>query len=398
MQKYVFAVLYNLIQEIKDFKKYDNLEKIAAILNSELPSIECKSVTVNDSTTASNFYGIIVYPDFDIDSNQPMVRRYTIEIQRQTIDLLSAKELAALIIHDISHNVLSSTVFERIKLAIIKACRMTSMKVIDIGYNMDKRISDIACLDVSNRTFKSKVISGLDMYEPDRLLVDMEIEDWFNSAVDKMATVESVNLGLPDDQEIADTQLGLLIVKMVRERLRNINATYDQLAAYIKAQYDSKVIEVFTRTYIERINYRDGLRPLLADEELKPYDLSVLQEGVTIGIKRHSESSFAVSLNEATTTSVFGSGKISYSELQRELDILNFKIESIGSNYERLAILDRIYDNIFSLENYLKKNPNDKIIWDYLEKFINITANLKDAKVSKRKYGVFVETPPGYEG
>jgi len=397
MQKFVFNILANLLAEIKAYKKYQNIVAIKSLFNNQIQSVPCVSVAVNDSSTASSFYGVIVYPNIVIRQGVPTVINYAIEIQRQAVDLLSPEELAAMIIHDVSHNVLSAMVIQRIKYAIFKACRITHSKIVDIIYNMTKPMWELAALDVSNRTLKGNIIPGLDMYEPDRLLVDMEISDYFNSALKKYDTIDYLNLSDLDSQEIGDAYIGMHIIKMVREKLRGINKTYNELFNYIKGQYDTRVFYAFPRLDVDVKEDRFGAE-VLDEEQLKPYEIQRLQEGVVQGIKTHGLSKTAEMLLEASTAKTFSSGKISYSSLQRELDVLNFKIESMGSNYERLAILDRIYDNIFALEKYLEKNPNDQIIWDYLKRFIGVTESMKDAKIAKKKYGVFIEVPPGYEG
>jgi hypothetical protein len=397
MNRYTVKLLTNLLSEIKQFKKYENVEAICALLNNEIPTSKCVSVTINDSGKASSFYGIVVYPDLDGNREWGTPKQYTIEIQRQAIDLFSSSELAALIIHDISHNVLTSTVGERLKLALLKACRITSSKVVTTGFNLDRKMVDLAALDIANRTFKTPLVPGTEMYEPDRLLIDLGIEEDFNDALTKMASIDYLNLSMADNETIADANMGLHLVKMVREKARKVTRAYDELMFYLQAQYDTKVFNAFPRLDLMVKEDRFGAE-VLEEEDLRPFEHRLLDETATTKLRKQTDSLASTILEAADSGSQFGNKRISYSALQRELDILNFKIDGLASNYERLAVLDRIYDNIFALEKYLDKNPKDTIVWDYLKKFVAMTGILKDTKIAKRKYGVFVEVPDGYEG
>lgn len=399
MNKYVFNILTNLLDEIKQFKKYENLDKISAVLNNEIISSKCKAVIINDSSKADAFYGLIVYPNINLgDSSDTAlnIKDYVIEIQKSLLDVLDAGEIAVMIIHDISHNILTTTVAERFKLAIYKACRMTNTKIVEIIHNIETRMYNIAILDISNRTYKDILVPGLDLYEPDRILVDMNIWKQWNSALEKIKTnLQQDNLSNPDYQETADLHIGLKIVKMVQEKIREISSTYDQLLSYVMAMYDTKIFTYYP-AIVAKITYDIYGEDVSGTEPLKPLELQFLHEHTVDHIRLKGNSMAATILE-----SVFDKpGQISYSALQKEFDIINFKMDAISSNYERLAILDRIYDNIFALEKYINKNSNYDMTEPrkYLEKFIKLTSILKDAKVAKKRYDIFIEVPPGYEG
>lgn len=394
LSKYTFNAVSHLFSDVKEYKVYENLEKIKELLNNQITSIKCIDIGINNSSRADAFYGLIVFPLFERNriSGEMEIKSYVIEIQKQLVDLLSPNELTAYLFHDISHNVLTMTVLERLKMAIHKACKMTDMKMVDIFYNMDNHIRDLIVLDISNRTYKDPIMPYTDMYEPDRLIDDLEVHEYYNSAIEKTANLDVDDSSNPENQNISDTYIASKVIKMVREKLKGIQRTYNELRNYISMMYDTKVFEMYPSINISVSEEVFGER-ISSIETLKPYDLQMLHEGVINAITKKQDSC-AASLLE----SFFKEKRPSVSSLQKELDILSFKMETVGSNYERLAILDRIYDNIFSLERYLDKNPDDETISSYLKKFINLTSILKDVKISKRRYGVFVEVPPGYEG
>lgn len=401
MNKYAVSIIANLLYEIKTFKKYENCELIKTLLNNEITESRCISVQVNNSPIASAFYGVIVYPQFyDLDCSVADGVDYAIEIQQVAIDLFEPTELAALLIHDISHNILTNTVSERLNLAIIKACRATSMKIVLVKHNIDRQMLGLAVLDIANRTLKAPVVPGTDMYEADRILVDLEITDAFNSALTKMVDIDYLNLSMSENESVGDDHIALRLVKMAKETPRRVNRTYEWLRSYLTLQYDTKVFDQFPDVHFKKVKDEFGAE-VLHDETLTTIDVRYLEERAVEKIKRRGNACAKMIMEAASApvgSNPFGSGRISYSAMQKELDVINFKMDSITSNYERLALLDRIYDNIFSLEKYLEKNPNDKNVWDIMNKFIDMTSVLKDAKISKRKYGVFVEVPAGYEG
>jgi len=393
MNKFITTVISEYLKEIKNFKEYTNLDKIKDILNNEIPSRKCISVAINDSSKADSFYGLIVYPKVTLNKNKELdIESYAVEIQKQLLDILEPEELMAMLLHDISHNILYNTVIERMKMAIYKSAKMSNMRMAEIVYNIDNRIRNLIILDISNRTYKERVIPDLEMYEPDRILVDLNICAYFNSAIEKIRKeIDIDDMSNPDHQDTYDVYIGTKAIKMVREKAKGIEITYNQMSNYINDRYDTKVFNIYPSIEVKVDDEKYGEK--VSDiETLKPYELSMLQENAIFHIT--NKQSYASTLLE----SVFKQNRPSISAMEKELNIINFKIEAIGSNYERLSILDRIYDNIFVIEKYLEQNPDDESINSYLKKFNELTSVLKDAKIAKRKYGVFVEYPQNYEG
>lgn len=395
MNKGAFSIISNLFQELKDFKDKSKLIEIQNVLNNEIPGIQCFKIIINDSQRVGAFYGMIVFPKLGLDTKKNItIKNYVVEIQQELLDILTPEELTAYLLHDISHNILTATVLERLKMGIFKSCKMSNTKVVDIMYNMDIPMRDLVIVDIANRTYKEPIVSGTDMYEPDRLLVDLGIEDFFNKALFKMTVdVDYLNVSNSEYQDIADVYITSKLIKMVREKLKDITKTYNELKAYIINSYDTKVLTIFPHINANVSEEQFGEK-VSTIETMKPYELERLQEGVIQGIRTKSSDYQPTIFLEA----VFNQKRPSASALQKELDIINFKMSSLESNYERLSVLDRIYDNIFTLEKYIEENPDDIQTKDFLTKFTLLTSILKDIKITKKQYGIFYEVPPGYEG
>ena len=399
MNKYVFGIISSLIAEIKQFGKTNNLDRIKDVLNNEITSTQCKAVVLNDSTRADAYYGLIVFPHIilnkDSDEGLPKIESYVIELQKTMIDELEPNEVAAMIIHDISHNILTTTVSERIMAAVFKACSMTHTKIVEIIHNITPQMYNLAVVDIANRTYKAPVVPGTDMYEPDRLLVDMEITDDWNSALKKVSSLDVNNLTLDTSIKIGDEYTGSKIVKMIQEKVRKVTYTYNALVNYIGGMYDTSVL-----TYYPSFEFVSSDKLFGEDvsgiERLKPFEQKMLTESTIHNMIRHMKDSAATLLIESSI-----SGKdygMARSVLQKEFDVIQFKMDELSSNYERLALLETIYNNIFAIEKYLDKFPDNSTAKEFLTKFIKLTSTLKDTKISPKRYDVFVEVPAGYEG
>lgn len=396
MNKYVHNIISALLSDVKEFKKYENLDKMKVILNNEVEGVTCKAVVVNNSPIADAFYGIIVFPDIKLGAKDSKINvsSYVIEIQQQAIDLLAPEELAALIIHDLSHNVLTTMVTERLKTAIYKACAMTSTKVVEVVHNINSKMYRLAVLDIANRTYKEPVVPGTDMYEADRVLVDMDIFKFYNAAINKISKIEYVDLSNPDTQNIYDLYTAEKLIKMVQEKFKGIETTYNQLADYVKGLYDTKVLSYYPSletTVTNDVFGQDESGP----ERMKPRELQFIHEAAVMDICK-DKTSIAAMILEASFED--NKGRLKYSLVQKEYDIINFKIDAVSSNYERLAILDNIYDNIFSLEKYLARHPEDPTAKQFIVKFEKLTQVLKSASIERKDLQIRVQYPAGFEG
>jgi hypothetical protein len=397
MNKYTFSFIANLFEDLKaDPSSDDAAMKIKNLLNNEINYVQCLALVINNSTKADAYYGMIVYPKIILDQDKGMkIESYVIEIQKQMLDILTGQELAAMLIHDIGHNILTTTVIERLKYAVYNICKMTHSKIIDILYNTDGKMRDLAVLDIANRTYKERVVRDLDIFEADRILIDMDIEDFFNSALDKInaGVVNGEDMSNPESQNLADTYIANIILKMVREKYRGLSNTYNYHKFYVDNKYDTKVLKLYPHIDIklEEEIYGEKVSEI---EFMKPYELAMLKESTTEFIKSKKGTKNASYIIE----SIFKPSRPSITALQKELDVITFKAQSIGTNYERLALLDRIYDNIFILEKYLEYRPDDEAVQTYYKKFIDLPIMLKDLKPTKKQYQVFVEYPEGYVG
>jgi hypothetical protein len=372
----------------------DTIDRIKNTLNNEI-SIPCINVVVNKSATAQNFYGMIVFPKTILSDQKGIeIKSYVVEIQQQLLDVLTGQQLAAMLIHDLSHNVMTYTAIERFKAAIYHACKMSNMKVIDIMYNIDSKARDLALLDIANRSYKDPVVPDTEMYEADRILVDMGICDYFNSAIQTIAReVEEFDLSNPDDQYVADTYIATMLIKIVMEKAKGMTRQYQWHKQFVEKTYDTNIFKMFPSIDIELKEEQFGQR-ISEIEDLKPYELSMLQETTLAYIESKQK------LNEASLIieSVFKQKRPNTTALQKEIDIITFKMQNMASNYERLYLLDRVYDSIYLIEKYLDQNPEDEVINGYFKKFLDLPQVMKDMKPSKKQYGVFIEYPAGYEG
>ena len=394
MNKFIVAVLTQYFKEMKAVKNYENLESVRNIINNEIKESQCINMYINDSSTADSFYGMIVFPKLALNTEKELyIESYAIEIQKQLLDILEPDELVAMLIHDISHNVLTNTVLERLKAAIYKSAKMSNMKIAEIVYNIDNRIRNLAILDIANRTYKEKIIPGLDMYEPDRIIADLDIWESFNSSIEKIRReIDIEDISNPDQQDISDVYIGTKVIKMIREKAKGIVKTYTEVYNYIITRYDTKIFNIYPNIEVSEDEEKFGEK-VSEIETLKPYELQFLRENVYFHIS--NKKSYASTLLE----NVFALKRPNISEMQKELVIISFKIESMESNYARLAILDRIYDNIFVIEKYLEDNPTDETVISYLKKFNDMTIILKDTKVAKKQYSILsISNPVGYEG
>lgn len=395
MNKYVFNFLAVTFDELKN--NYENrkeyLNKIRNILNNEI-KIPCIDVIINDSTRAQTFYGMIVFPKTVLSNQKGIeIRSYAVEIQKSLLDLLDGKQIAALLIHDLSHNVLTYTAIERFKAALYHACRMTHMKVIEVLYNMDNKIRDLALLDIANRTYKEPVLPDIEIYEPDRILIEMDIYENFNSAIKTISEqIEEFDLSNPDHQDIADTYIASVMIKIVMEKMKGIMRQYNWHKQYVEKFYDTKIFKLFPSIDIEVKEELFGQK-VSEIEYMKPYELSMLQESTIefIMSKKGDDASYVIE-------SVIKRKRPNPTSLQKEYDIITFKMQNMSSNYERLSLLDRVYDNIYIIEKYLDKNPDDEVIKEFLEKFVELPKIMKNLKPTKKRYDIYVEYPAGYEG
>jgi len=395
VNKYVFNFLAVTFDELKN--NYENrkeyLNKIRNILNNEI-KIPCIDVIINDSTRAQTFYGMIVFPKTVLSNQKGIeIRSYAVEIQKSLLDLLDGKQIAALLIHDLSHNVLTYTAIERFKAALYHACRMTHMKVIEVLYNMDNKIRDLALLDIANRTYKEPVLPDIEIYEPDRILIEMDIYENFNSAIKTISEqIEEFDLSNPDHQDIADTYIASVMIKIVMEKMKGIMRQYNWHKQYVEKFYDTKIFKLFPSIDIEVKEELFGQK-VSEIEYMKPYELSMLQESTIefIMSKKGDDASYVIE-------SVIKRKRPNPTSLQKEYDIITFKMQNMSSNYERLSLLDRVYDNIYIIEKYLDKNPDDEVIKEFLEKFVELPKIMKNLKPTKKRYDIYVEYPAGYEG
>lgn len=395
MNKYVFNFLAVSFDELKN--NYENrkeyLNKIRNILNNEI-KIPCIDVIINDSARAQTFYGMIVFPKTVLSNQKGIeIKSYAVEIQKSLLDLLDGKQIAALLIHDLSHNVLTYTAIERFKAALYHACRMTNMKVIEVLYNMDNKMRDLALLDIANRTYKEPVLPDIEIYEPDRILIEMEIYENFNSAIKTISEqIEEFDLSNPDHQDIADTYIASVMIKIVMEKMKGIMRQYNWHKQYVEKFYDTKIFKLFPSIDIEVKEELFGQK-VSEIEYMKPYELSMLQESTIefIMSKKGDDASYVIE-------SVIKRKRPNPTSLQKEYDIITFKMQNMSSNYERLSLLDRVYDNIYIIEKYLDKNPDDKVIKEFLEKFVELPKIMKNLKPTKKRYDIYVEYPAGYEG
>ena len=391
----MFNFLAVTFDELKN--NYENrkeyLNKIRNILNNEI-KIPCIDVIINDSTRAQTFYGMIVFPKTVLSNQKGIeIRSYAVEIQKSLLDLLDGKQIAALLIHDLSHNVLTYTAIERFKAALYHACRMTHMKVIEVLYNMDNKIRDLALLDIANRTYKEPVLPDIEIYEPDRILIEMDIYENFNSAIKTISEqIEEFDLSNPDHQDIADTYIASVMIKIVMEKMKGIMRQYNWHKQYVEKFYDTKIFKLFPSIDIEVKEELFGQK-VSEIEYMKPYELSMLQESTIefIMSKKGDDASYVIE-------SVIKRKRPNPTSLQKEYDIITFKMQNMSSNYERLSLLDRVYDNIYIIEKYLDKNPDDEVIKEFLEKFVELPKIMKNLKPTKKRYDIYVEYPAGYEG
>lgn len=387
-----FTFLAETMKDVKHEKTSTNLDRVRTILNNAF-TIPCINMVINESTTTDMYYGMIVFPKIELDKEKGLnIKSYVIEIQKQLLDILDGYELAAMIIHDISHNILSYMAINRFKEAVYQSCKMTDMKVIDVMYNIDNKIRDLAMLDICNRTFKNPIVEGTEILEPDRLLTDISVADHFNSAIKKIADcVEGFDLSNPEDQHIADMFMAGKVIKMVREKAKGIKREYNWLKKYITDTYATKVFGMYPSFDVQMKDELFG-EQVSKIETLKPYELSMLQESSMTYLKAKM-----IGYNTSLITeSVFSQSRPNTTALHKELDIIKFKMQSMSSNYERLDLLDRIYDSIYMIERYLDSKPDDVTIQGYLEKFSELPNLLEAMKPTKKRYGVFVEYPPGY--
>jgi hypothetical protein len=386
------AVTFDELKNNYENRK-EYLNKIRNILNNEI-KIPCIDVIINDSTRAQTFYGMIVFPKTVLSNQKGIeIRSYAVEIQKSLLDLLDGKQIAALLIHDLSHNVLTYTAIERFKAALYHACRMTHMKVIEVLYNMDNKMRDLALLDIANRTYKEPVLPDIEIYEPDRILIEMEIYENFNSAIKTISEqIEEFDLSNPDHQDIADTYIASVMIKIVMEKMKGIMRQYNWHKQYVEKFYDTKIFKLFPSIDIEVKEELFGQK-VSEIEYMKPYELSMLQESTIefIMSKKGDDASYVIE-------SVIKRKRPNPTSLQKEYDIITFKMQNMSSNYERLSLLDRVYDNIYIIEKYLDKNPDDKVIKEFLEKFVELPKIMKNLKPTKKRYDIYVEYPAGYEG
>ena len=392
----MFDFLAATFDQLKTNKDETNkyLLEIKNILNKEI-SIPCVNVVINNSTAAQTFYGMIVFPKTILSENKGIeIKSYAVEIQESLLKLLTGKQLAALLIHDLSHNVLTYTAIERFKAAIFHACKMSNMKVIEVLYNLDSKCRDLALLDIANRTYKDPVLPDIEIYEADRILIDMDIYEYFNSAIQVIRNnVEEFDLSNPEHQNIADNYIATVMIKIVMEKAKGIVRQYNWHRTYVEKTYDTKIFKLFPNIEIEVREELFGQK-VSEIEYLKPYELSMLHESVIQTIKQKQGTDEASVIIEGAIKGK----RPSLTALQKEYDIITFKMQSMSSNYERLALLDRVYDNIFLIEKYLEKNPDDEPVKQYLAKFVELPKIMKDLKPSKKRYDVYVEYPAGYEG
>lgn len=413
MNKYAFENLAGLLNDLKHDRSEATTAKIQTVLQNEISEIPCVGVVINNSIRAGAYYGMIVFPKVVISEKDRgfSIKNYAVEFQEQILNLLSGEQLAAMLVHDISHNVLTNTVIERLKASIYNACKMTNMKVIDIVYNMDNKMRDIAVLDIANRSHKEPVFPGTDMYEADRILVDLEIYNHFNAALNVInSDTETGDMTSHMTQNMADDYMALNILKMVKEKFKDINRTYTWLNAYIKRVYDTRIFGLYPTIEIEMKEELFGQR-VSELERLKPMELKYLRETAddiemtdiqetamvsgTLNFLRNKIGTDEMSL---VLESIFTPTRPKPVSLQKEYDIVTYRMQNVGSNYERLAILERIYDTIYTLDRYLHHHPDDEVMKSFMGKFIELPQTLKDIKPTKKQYGVFVEFPAGYEG
>jgi hypothetical protein len=396
VNKFVFQFLAGTLDELKaninNEKSKDCLARIKGILSTEI-SIPCLNVVVNKSDRAQNFYGMIVFPKTILSDEKGIeIKSYVVEIQRQLLEVLSGKQIAALLLHDLSHNVMTYTAIERLKSAIYHACKMTNMKVVDVLYNIDSKARDLALLDIANRTYKDPIIPDTEMYEADRIIVDMGICNEYNSALQTIdREVEEFDISNPENQFIADNYIATILIRIVMEKAKGMTLEYYWHKKFVERTYDTNIFKMYPSIDIELKEEQFGQR-VSETEDLKPYELSMLQETTLAYIKDKQKLQEGSLIIE----SVFKQKRPNLIALQKEIDIITFKLQSLSSNYERLNLLDRVYDNVYLIEKYLEENPTDEPVQEYLQKFLALPQEMKEMKPSKKQYGVFVEYPAGY--
>ena len=128
-EKELLKNLYNdvsqAIQEIAKDPKQDNLDELKRCLNKFFPDSECLGVLYTRNTDKL-FFGIFAFPrikgdevvDILFHNARYMVKKYWLELDSKLFDgflMLTAEEIAALIMHDVSHLVSNSAPAEIVK-------------------------------------------------------------------------------------------------------------------------------------------------------------------------------------------------------------------------------------------------------------------------------------------
>jgi hypothetical protein len=379
-----------------------NLGEIVSIMNSLVETVKCKGMYLTTSKSTDLYYGILVYPHISLNTilneqfpNPDMTcgisrdekdpaEYYSIDIQQSYLAYFTAEELVATLIHNWAHNAITSTYVERIKLALISALDEYDTKnYIDAYRNSWSDLSIPMRIDIANRTYKSIVNEGNIVYEADRLLVQYDLDEAWNSAFTKIIEIND-SYSCNDDKAVNryDRQQALMLYTVMKDQFESdkyrdspisiSSELYTSMIKYLKTSTSSMLVEdliknIRCNAYMKITNKVTFLSPTLLTESQK--EVKIILESSTGAMNK----------------------------IARDIDELSFMMEEVTSMSDKIYILHKLYSKKSELDKKLEEDPKNSIVIQYIKEINQLIKKLKDTKISKTKFGVFIEYPKGYE-
>jgi hypothetical protein len=322
------------------------------------------------------------YIDMDLNAIQ----------RRKELGGLSSSELTAWLIHELAHNILTSTTRLRIQMLVLSATGENNRNSYPKVFRSD--ISSYFWWDIHNRTYKEMVTEAGIKYEADRLLLELGINDDWNSALSKY--IDGIGGNSFHVSEEYNDRLDKAAVKMlnelIRENFTNRKMAYSTDIARM-GRIKKYVSQNKTSTLLTKmLNLEENPMSSLPTDEVKSFvvfDDSLLNHN----IKQYDDEPEA--LNESILPTFFN-----YNHMLRSIDKVRFEMEDIRTIDDKISIMFEIRDYLEKVEREMKRKPNDENLKDLKAALELMLVDLKKLKIKQREFGVWVQgtMPVGYEG
>lgn len=400
--------IYKIFKTIQD--KPLRLKELLPLLKEELnnltPNNKCLGI-VTSRPGNDPFYAIVIPVKYECLKNFKNVPTdYYVDLDLNSVlrakELggVSAGEITAWLLHEICHNILTSTAKIRLQKLLYNA---NNEQIEDKYMKMlkDDTTSFFWC-DIHSRTYK-EFITGDILFEADRALMLCDIVDEWNSILRTYIDAKGGNDDIISIERAEDADKGALklLNTVIRENYTVRDMAYgadiqmmNRLKEYVSKNVGSKLIRKF-------LSFEQDKNPYVEFDECdvnKKFDDSCLQAFNT----DKSDSTASYDLDPIhESSSPLRTNKIDYNSLDRRLDRINFELEDVRFVDDKISIGVEIRDLERKIDKLLDKYHGDEILLEMKSRLIDMMNDLKEIKLHRKQYGVFINPesiPEGYEG